>query len=99
MEEYDWPGNVRELENVIERAIIFSSGSSLTVDNLIPKEHKPTHDRYRLKSENTGLSLKSGEKFLIQRALQEADGNITKAAKTLGITRATMYRKIKAYGI
>ncbi|NLM87747.1 MAG: hypothetical protein GX176_03150 [Syntrophomonadaceae bacterium] len=36
---------------------------------------------------------------MIQRALQEADGNITKAAKTLGITRATMYRKIKAYGI
>lgn len=102
LEQYNWPGNVRELENVIERAIIFSDGSSsLIVDNLLlnDKEIDLAIDFSNVKSLPNDLSLKSGEKSIIKKALHEANGNITKAAQTLGITRATMYRKIKEYNL
>jgi two-component system, NtrC family, response regulator HydG len=93
--KHDWPGNVRELENAIERAIILAKGDVITPADLIyyGPLTKPEAD-------TDGLSpLTSVEKEHIVRALRHHAGNRTAAAKTLGIDRKTLWRKIQIYGL
>ncbi len=81
--KYDWPGNVRELRHVIERAAILSDSHEITPDNLgLPQV------RARRLSE-----LEHEE---MERVIKECNGNITKAAKLLGVGRATLYRRLKS---
>jgi two-component system response regulator AtoC len=96
--QYHWPGNVREMENLIQQAIIMGSGPILTLDNF-PSEltHKNLDQLYL---ENEGIpTLKEVEKELISKALEETKGNVTSAAKLLGIDRKTIYRKVKRLSI
>jgi len=92
--EYSWPGNVRELEGLIEREVVFSDDNS----------EKITHIAQDLVTEDkkiTGLptlDLKTLEKNALKIALNKCE-NISDAAKLLGISRATIYRKISKYGI
>ncbi|MBT4291764.1 sigma-54-dependent Fis family transcriptional regulator [bacterium] len=89
MRSYGWPGNVRELRNVIERAKILASGSVEDKDVLLDI-------RTSGPSEKTGnLNLESNEKKLIITALKRANGNKTAASEMLGITRRTLYSRIK----
>jgi transcriptional regulator with PAS, ATPase and Fis domain len=94
LREYDWPGNVRELNNAIEHAL-FISGNDLLTTDLLPS--------YLLeRSDNNILRLNSIQDFeavAIMKALDASGGNITVTAKELGITRATLYKKIRAYDI
>jgi len=93
--KHDWPGNVRELENAIERAIILARGDVITPADLV--YYGPL-----MKPEATldDLSpLVNVEKEHIARALRYHAGNRTAAAKTLGIDRKTLWRKIQAYGL
>lgn len=87
--QYAWPGNVRELQHAIERAVILSEGALLQPHDFIlrpaPAPKKP---------ETEELNLNLLEKSAIERALRQADGNITRAAELLGITRFTLYRKL-----
>ncbi len=92
LSQHSWPGNVRELENSIERAVIFCKG-----DELLP-EHLPIH-RSAASEASSGLPLSEVEKIHIQRVLAETGGNISKSARVLGIDRATLYNKIKRYGL
>ncbi len=100
-ERYDWPGNVRELENVIERMVVMSAGDLLTQDNL------PEQIRYVKTSPLTiiknlppeGISLEEVEKELINKALQMHDGNQSKAAHFLGISRQTLLYRMKKYNL
>ncbi|MGC8724571.1 MAG: sigma-54-dependent transcriptional regulator [Acidobacteriota bacterium] len=92
LSQHSWPGNVRELENSIERAVIFCKG-----DELLP-EHLPIH-RSAASKASSGLPLSEVEKIHIQRVLAETGGNISKSARVLGIDRATLYNKIKRYGL
>jgi len=95
---YDWPGNVRELRNVLERCLILSE-SSLILPNSLPRE---LVNNFHYDSEthtNKCLSLKELERLHIQNVLNLFAGNISEAAKALGISRKTLYRKIKAYGL
>ena len=91
---YHWPGNVRELENTIEG--LFAYG----VDNVIKLSDLPPHIR-----DNTGekftdlLSLKELEKELIIKTLKETGGNKSRTANILKVSRATLYRKLKEYGL
>ncbi len=85
---YDYPGNVRELENIIERAVVISSGKYITVDDL-PEE---LFERKRFEEENEEIRR-------IKEALKIAKGNKSLAAKILGIHRTTLWRKLKFYGI
>ncbi|RUM32037.1 MAG: sigma-54-dependent Fis family transcriptional regulator [Aquifex sp.] len=86
---YDYPGNVRELENIIERAIVISSGNYILPQDL-PEELQTPSDN--IKDENDEIAK-------IKEALELANGNKTLAAKILGIHRTTLWRKLKEYGL
>lgn len=107
--EYDWPGNVRELQNVVERMVNLSDSPNLTIEHL-PAEIK--HEDSRLDSADTDgfeslselrsynkQSARDRERDEIIRTLNQCGGNITEAARIMGVNRSTIYRKIKAYAI
>lgn len=89
---YGWPGNIRELQNVIERAVILSSGP---IDASVLNIETGPEDRRELAD---GL-LKSSEKELIRKTLEETGGNRRKAAELLGISLRTLQYRIKEYGL
>jgi transcriptional regulator with PAS, ATPase and Fis domain len=98
LEKHDWPGNVRELRNVIERAILLETTDKIGLSSIIldPSECgglAGSSTTNRLDS----LSLEKAERELISRALEETGWQKTKAAALLGITRATLYAKVKQY--
>lgn len=96
---YDWPGNVRELENVIERLVLISPGE------VIKREHLPlelTEERTRpgnSMKETVTRKVAGEEREMILEALERAGGNRSRAAKLLGISRASLYNKLNQYGI
>lgn len=92
---YHWPGNVRELENSIERALLFAE------DNIILPHHLPEYLIYTPEEVDfyEGFSLVETEKQTIERVIHESGKNLTKAAKLLGISRPTLYSKLKKYSI
>ena len=98
--EHDWPGNVRELRNVIERAILLETTDKIGLSGIIidPVESSQlsgntTADKVK------DFSLVKAERELIARALQETGWQKTRAAVLLGITRATLYAKVKQHNI
>jgi len=94
LQSYAWPGNVRELQHAIERAVILSDGPMLRPENFM-LHPAPTQK----KGEPEELNLGVLEKEAIERALRRADGNITRAAELLGITRFALYRKLDKLGL
>ena len=104
---YPWPGNVRELSHVIERAVLgagvrrWMSSTSRSV-GARPTSVEPGADRARAGAEPdrpAGMDLEQWERSLIEQALRESDGNQTRAAQRLGITRDTLRYRLKKYGI
>jgi Nif-specific regulatory protein len=95
---YHWPGNVRELENVLERAVVLAEGEVIHGHHLPPSLQM---DRYASKPENLdfGTRVADFEVELITEALKDANGNQTKAAERLGITKRIIQYKIRNYGI
>ncbi|MEE9185480.1 MAG: sigma-54 dependent transcriptional regulator [Candidatus Binatia bacterium] len=98
---HDWPGNVRELENVIQRMMVVCKGEVLDLQDLSAEirgkevEAKPSPKDLK---EMSRESAEIVEKRAISDALLNTEGNITKAAKSLGISRATLQNKMKLYG-
>jgi DNA-binding NtrC family response regulator len=90
--DYEWPGNVRELQRAIERAII-SGKQYLKAEDLLPNEWGS------LANARSYATLDSVERKHIQFVLQQNQGNISKAAKDLGISRAALYRRIEKYQV
>jgi len=103
--EYDWPGNVRELENIIERMVILSESSLLTLQDLPDKIMKrwPEDNATDQLIPYAGISLNNAineyERLLIVRALEKADWVKNRAAKLLNMNRTTLVEKIKKQGI
>lgn len=97
-ETYPWPGNVRELRNVVERMVVLSDGHRLTPANFPEDGHagKIVKGSSFAPVNETG-NLHEMEKEMIRLKLQECGGNKSKAAKKLGISRRTLYRKIEEY--
>jgi len=93
LEEYSWPGNVRELQHAIEKAVILGDGIMLQPSDFIFRmgENAP--------SANYDGTLEEMERKLIADAISKLDGNLTAVAIQLGITRQTLYNKIKRYGL
>ncbi len=98
---YDWPGNVREVENVIDRALILAEDEFITIDDL-PETITALADDHLPDSRNGNLTLREQvrlyERSLILRALEEAKGDRSLAARNLGIGQSTLYRKLDEYG-
>ncbi|WP_460219614.1 sigma-54-dependent transcriptional regulator [Psychroserpens sp. MEBiC05023] len=90
---YHWPGNIRELEHIIERAVIITDGNEITIEDL----HFSTK-KFEIAS-TTNLNLEDTEKLLIKNAIDKHQGNISKAAKDLGLTRAALYRRLEKYNL
>ncbi len=88
---YHWPGNVRELQHVVERALILSDGTLLKSDDFTLQSTVQTRKR----KGNELLNLEELESQAIEKALERTGGNINKAAELLGVTRFTLYRKLK----
>jgi two-component system response regulator HydG len=93
--DYAWPGNVRELENCIERAVVLAKGPAITMAELPPSIRAATHpEGLRLP---VGMSLAELERKAIQRALSHCRGNRAEAAKLLGLSERTLYRKLRQH--
>ena len=94
IQKHQWPGNVRELQHAIERAVILSQSNTLQ-----PEDFKG----FRLANEGVNvietLQLEEMEVLLIKKAMQKHNGNITETARELGLTRASLYRRLEKYGI
>jgi len=102
--QYDWPGNVRELENCIERATALGDGKLIDMADLPPviSSHTPILEPGVPSSPQTALSsndLEDIERATIQRVFEQVNGDKVMAGKMLGISRATLYRKLKRYNI
>ncbi len=89
---YHWPGNVRELENAIEHALAVGTEEEITPDDL-------PHPLQEYGETLGSMSLEAIERKHIQRVLKNMKGNVTRAARILGINRVTLYNKIEKYGI
>ncbi len=92
--EYPWPGNIRELSHAIERAMVLSDGDKLSQQQLLPMTNSSSPA-----STSDSLNLEAQEKDLVETALSRYDGNISAAAKALGITRTALYRRIAKFHI
>lgn len=100
---YHWPGNVRELENCIERAITLAKDNTIRVEDLpteiLVESTKGKNECSSIKEPSEPKSLKTLEKESILQSLIRFNGNISKASKALGISRTTLYKKIREYDI
>jgi two-component system NtrC family response regulator len=103
LSQYPWPGNVRELENVMERAVILSSGSVITPQDLpaelAPAAAEPRLDIDRFIPLHTPLpeALEHIEEQMIRRALEQSGQVQVRAAELLGITKSLLQYKLKKY--
>jgi two-component system response regulator HydG len=93
--DYPWPGNVRELENSIEHAVVLAKGNQIEVPDLPPALHHPTSHV----AIGTKRTIMDNEAKLLQETLDECGWNKKQAAQKLGISRNTLYRKLKKYRI
>jgi DNA-binding NtrC family response regulator len=92
---YSWPGNVRELQHMLERIIIMSESMILQPSDFLFSLDNTSKDILPMNN----YHLDEAEKMLIMKAVSRHNGNLTKAAKELGITRASLYRRLEKHGL
>jgi DNA-binding NtrC family response regulator len=93
MASYTWPGNVRELQHTMEKAVILSNGEHIEDQGIVADRGKV------IRNGEEPVTLEDMEKVMIERSVQKNKGNLSKVAGELGITRATLYRKMEKFGI
>ena len=89
--EHSWPGNIRELDHAIERAVLLAQGDQIRVQDLALRGSSAAAPRLE------DLTLEEVERLLIQKALSRYDGNVSRAAQALGLSRSALYRRIATY--
>ena len=93
LQQHDWPGNIRELDHSVEKAVILSEGEVIT-----SKEFFPGPATLKSEGRPATLNLEENERRIIGKALRDQRGNVSAAARKLGINRSTLYQKMKKYG-
>ena len=98
---YDWPGNVREVMNAVERGVVLSRSEYLDeqVLSLIPRDESLSREVLSRHGVNADMPLDEVEKASILKTLESAGGNKSEAARRLGITRRTLHKRLKLYGV
>jgi DNA-binding NtrC family response regulator len=97
LEEHDWPGNVRELENFIRRALALSSGTILPAQPV--EEGSPSRRDDGRDTLQSGMTLQSMERQLLEKTLEATGGNRTRTAELMGLSLRTVRNKIREYGL
>lgn len=99
MQKYHWPGNIRELQHSVERAVILTGKPTLQPEDFFfnADNNKSAESQEELHIEK--YDLEEVEKLLIRKVLKKHNGNISKAAGDLGLTRASLYRRLEKYDI
>ncbi|MFE8597372.1 sigma-54 dependent transcriptional regulator [Archangium violaceum] len=93
---YPWPGNVRELEHAVERALLMAATDEVTAEDfLLRRGGGGREGQARLEE----MTLEEVERYLIERSLGRHEGNVSDAAKALGLSRSALYRRMQYYGI
>jgi DNA-binding NtrC family response regulator len=95
LEKHHWPGNVRELQHAVERAVIMSESNILQPQDFFLSQMDDQIEGM----EPDNYNLEDTERLLIRKVIDKHGGNISKAAKELGLTRASLYRRIEKYGL
>jgi len=95
LQKYQWPGNIRELQHAIERAIIMTDNNVLDSDDFFFLSQNSQSEDVITDTYN----LETVERSVIQKAVTKYNGNISKAAKELGLTRASLYRRLEKHGL
>ena len=98
LSDYDWPGNVRELESVIERALLLAEGEEILPSDLpaaVRAGLSLPRGPLSLDIPESGIDLEAVERSLVLRALEKAEGNVSRAARLLGLTRRTMQYRLE----
>jgi len=93
LREHAWPGNVRELDHTVERAVLMATGPRVRASDLALKGVAQGAGRLE------EMSLKDVEKILIQKALMRSEGNVSRAAELLGLSRSALYRRLQRHGL
>ncbi|HPE55979.1 MAG TPA: sigma-54 dependent transcriptional regulator [Bacteroidales bacterium] len=96
LEKHTWPGNIRELQHAVERAVIMSESNVLEPHDFFLSQ---MDDNKTTDITTPSMNLEETEKMLIRKVIDKHGGNISKAAKELGLTRASLYRRLEKYGI
>jgi DNA-binding NtrC family response regulator len=91
--KYAWPGNVRELDHAVERGVLMAPGAALEARDLGLQSGREVSRRLE------DMSLEEVEGFLIQKTLAQCDGNVSRAAEKLGLSRSALYRRLQRFGL
>ena len=92
--DHSWPGTIRELEHTIERAVLLANSGVVRATDLALNERGTSAAQHL-----EGLTLNEAERALIQKALARHDGNVSQAAKALGLSRSALYRRMSVHGL
>lgn len=96
LQKHNWPGNIRELQHAVERAVIMSESNVLEPQDFFITQREEDKSE---KISTSNMNLEETEKMLIRKVIDKHGGNISRAAKELGLTRASLYRRIEKYGL
>jgi DNA-binding NtrC family response regulator len=91
--DHPWPGNIRELDHAVERGVLMSLGAVIRLGELGLRIDRDQGSRIE------DMSLEAVEGFLIKKAMARSDGNVSQAAKALGLSRSALYRRLQRYGL
>ena len=96
LQEYKWPGNVRELQHAVERAVIMCDDDVIEAKDFFLKTSSHEGEK---QVDFDDYNLEEIEKMVIERVIKMRNGNISQAAKDLGITRTSLYRRMQKHGL
>ena len=100
LKDYNWPGNIRQLKNIVERTVLVSTDDHLDVDDFRHQLGTSPHPKATVDLPAVGtVTIEEMEKSMIRKAIEYHQGNLSQVARSLGLSRAALYRRLEKYGI